>query len=341
MIPFVSIIVPIYNVEKYLPKCMDTLLNQTLRNIEIIMVDDGSPDGCPVLCDEYAKKDVRIKVVHKQNSGLGYARNSGLEVATGEYVAFVDSDDYVDVSMYEKLYTKACENHAEAVFCGLQRVWEDGRIMSKSDVKEETLFTGDAVKELALDFIAPVPGYSVERKYEMSVWHSVYKRSVLSNNKIKFYSERNILSEDLPFQVDFFLNAKRIYFIPDVLYFYRMDNGGSLTKTFSVRKFYCSKNLFLLMCDKTSIVDNQSLRAQRLFIAYTRSMCKQIASSKVAYAEKISMYREITSDAIWKKTGEYKYQYLPMYARIFLFLQRNRMNYALLGYSYLIGLISK
>lgn len=94
--PKVSIIVPIYNVEKYLDRCMASLLNQTLEDIEIIMVDDGSPDRCPKMCDEYAKKDSRVKVVHKKNGGLGYARNSGLDVATGEYVAFVDSDDYVD-----------------------------------------------------------------------------------------------------------------------------------------------------------------------------------------------------------------------------------------------------
>lgn len=89
--PKVSIIVPIYNVEKYLDRCMESLLNQTLEDIEIIMVDDGSPDNCPKMCDEYAKKDARIKVVHKKNGGLADARNAGLDVATGKYVAFVDS----------------------------------------------------------------------------------------------------------------------------------------------------------------------------------------------------------------------------------------------------------
>lgn len=89
----VSIIVPIYNVEKYLCRCMDSLLNQTLKDIEIIMVDDGSPDNCPQMCDEYAKKDSRVKVIHKKNAGLGEARNSGLKIISGKFVAFVDSDD--------------------------------------------------------------------------------------------------------------------------------------------------------------------------------------------------------------------------------------------------------
>ena len=96
----VSIIVPVYNVEKYIDRCMKSLMNQTLHEIEIILVDDGSPDSCPQMCDEYAKQDTRVKVIHKENAGLGYARNSGLEIATGEYVAFVDSDDYVDTQMF-------------------------------------------------------------------------------------------------------------------------------------------------------------------------------------------------------------------------------------------------
>lgn len=101
--PKVSIIVPVYNVEKYLDRCMQSLLNQTLSDIEIIMVDDGSPDRCPQMCDEYAAKDRRVRVIHKENGGLGLARNTGLDAATGEYVAFVDSDDFTSVEAYENL----------------------------------------------------------------------------------------------------------------------------------------------------------------------------------------------------------------------------------------------
>lgn len=103
----VSIIVPIYNVEKYLHQCVDSLLNQTLRNLEVILVDDGSPDSCPRICEEYKKKDTRVKVVHKQNGGLSDARNAGMKLVEGEYVAFIDSDDYVDLHMFEKLYAAA------------------------------------------------------------------------------------------------------------------------------------------------------------------------------------------------------------------------------------------
>ena len=99
--PKISIIVPVYNVETYLQCCVDSLLHQTLKEIEIILVDDGSPDNSPAMCDEFAKHDDRVKVIHKKNEGQGYARNSGLEIAAGEYIAFVDSDDYVELNAYE------------------------------------------------------------------------------------------------------------------------------------------------------------------------------------------------------------------------------------------------
>ena len=113
--PKVSIIVPVYGVELYLDRCLQSLLRQTLKDIEIILVDDGSPDRCPQMCDVYALKDCRIKVIHKNNSGLGEARNSGLEIATGEYIAFVDSDDYVENNMYECLYDIATNEKCDIV----------------------------------------------------------------------------------------------------------------------------------------------------------------------------------------------------------------------------------
>ena len=103
MNPMISVIVPIYNVEKYLARCVDSIVNQTYKNLEIILVDDGSPDRCPQMCDDYAEKDSRIKVIHKKNGGLSDARNAGMAVATGEYISFIDSDDWIETSMFELL----------------------------------------------------------------------------------------------------------------------------------------------------------------------------------------------------------------------------------------------
>ena len=126
----VSVIVPIYKTEKYLSTCVESLLCQTLKEIEIILIDDGSPDNCPALCDNYALKDSRIKVIHKTNSGLSDARNIGIKEAAGEYIGFVDSDDWVKPEMFEKMYQNAIQNNADVVVCNLF-VCEQGKQMIK------------------------------------------------------------------------------------------------------------------------------------------------------------------------------------------------------------------
>lgn len=118
MKPLVSVIVPIYNVEKYIDRCLNSIINQKLEDIEIILVDDGSPDNCPQICENYRKKDDRIKVIHKENEGLGYARNSGIKIANGKYISFIDSDDYISEEFLYNLYTKAIEYDADACLGG-------------------------------------------------------------------------------------------------------------------------------------------------------------------------------------------------------------------------------
>ena len=124
----VSVVVPIYNVEKYLDRCINSIASQTYSNLEIILVDDGSPDNCPSICDEWAKKDSRIVVIHKDNQGLGMARNTGIDNATGKYIFFFDSDDYVDVSIIEKCVNSAIEYGSEVVVFGRNDVYDDGKI---------------------------------------------------------------------------------------------------------------------------------------------------------------------------------------------------------------------
>ena len=118
--PKVSVVIPMYNVEKYLDTCVQSVRKQTLQDIEIILVDDGSPDRCGDMAEEYAKQDSRVKVVHRKNGGLGPARNSGMEVATGEYIGFVDSDDWIEPQMFEELYAAATQRNADICFSGMQ-----------------------------------------------------------------------------------------------------------------------------------------------------------------------------------------------------------------------------
>ena len=139
----ISVIVPIYKTEQFLSKCIDSIINQTYKNLEIILVDDGSPDNCPKICDEYAKRDNRIKVIHKENGGLSSARNAGIEIATGDFSAFVDSDDWIDSDMYESLVKLSDEYNADIAECGYRfiRPWKvENKILDGSNTCKTMIF---------------------------------------------------------------------------------------------------------------------------------------------------------------------------------------------------------
>lgn len=204
----VSIIIPVYNVEKYLPKCLDSLVNQTLKDIEIILVNDGSPDDSQKIIDDYAKKYPKIiKSYIKENGGQGSARNYGLKKATGEYIGYVDSDDYVELDMYEKLYNKAKKENLDIAICGNYVVYED----SDKKVVEDTVH---------------VTNDNVENAYfgKMAVWNKIYKRNIV--DKISFRSK--VWYEDLDFSVKVLSKAKKIGYVDEPLYDYLLREGSTM-----------------------------------------------------------------------------------------------------------------
>lgn len=283
----ISIIVPVYNVEAYLPRCMEALLGQTYGNIEIILVDDGSPDNCPQLCDEYAQKDVRVKVVHKQNAGLGMARNSGLDVATGEYIAFVDSDDYVTKDMCEKLYAAAKCYNADVVYGGVYYD-ENGSIKGRVRENQVRIWQNAQVKDLLLDLIATEPKEKQDTVMEVSVWKAIFRKSVFDKYNIRFESERKFISEDVIFDIDYISRAQCVVLIPDPVYFYCV-NPNSLSKTFRTDRFEKVKILYfeirrrLLPLYEEWVIDR---RCDRFLIARARTNTKAIIRHKSVIGKK-------------------------------------------------------
>lgn len=235
MKPKISVIIPIYNVEQYLERCLQSVISQSLADIEIILVDDGSPDNCPRMCDEYALKDKRIKVIHQENMGLGFARNSGLKMANGEYVAFVDSDDFVDSQMYEVMYSHTDKGVVDAVF-SCASFYKDGKSSIRQDVLEKTVFKGrKKVDDFLLNNIAPKPECNKDVLYMCSVWRAIYKKELIDEHNIRFLSERYCLSEDMPFNIDFLANASYVIYLPESYYYYCYNNS-SLTKNIKIEK---------------------------------------------------------------------------------------------------------
>ena len=308
--PKVSIIVPIYNVEKYLDRCMQSLMNQTLKDIEIIMVDDESPDNCPKMCDEYARRDERVKVIHKQNAGLGYARNSGLEIATGEYIAFVDSDDYVELSAYERMYNSVNKHKADTIFSGIKTetapgVWRE----EETEGLESVLNKGEAY-QFVLGMVANSPYVKEERSHSMSVWHSLYKKEIIDKYNLCFVSEREYVCEDIPFQVDFLTRCHSMVVLPFVCYYYCL-NGASLTATFKQDKFEKYVKLRELLIDKLGTSRDIILRIDRFFIGYARVQTTQLLAS--TEKQKLRILRDISLHPVWKEVkNEFRADYLPM-----------------------------
>lgn len=230
MTPKISIIIPVYNVEKYIHRCINSIINQTLKDIEIIIVDDKSPDTCPQICDEYGLKDKRIKVIHKaKNEGLGITRNKGIDVATGEYITFCDSDDWVDADFYKTMYFHAKSENFDAVYSEFNtKYYPNFHII----LHPEKIFKNkNDIEDLMLDIIGPTPQYNSDVKFQVSVCKAIYKTELIRNYNLRFHSEKEVISEDEIFNLDFLSKAQLVKYIPLQGYYY-CQNLNSLTHSY-------------------------------------------------------------------------------------------------------------
>lgn len=222
--PLISIIIPVYNVEKYLQKCVASVAEQTYKNLEIILVDDGSPDGCPAMCDEFAKKDKRIKVIHKPNGGLSDARNVGLGVSTGEYFAFVDSDDYVSEKYIERLYYNMVQFDADVSICSFEKVFEDGTNEKLDEVLDNQVYVFEGKQKFEQLF-------SPNRLEMIVAWNKLYKKEIYENLKFPV----GIINEDEWAVLDVLKNAKKVVYQANKDYFYMQRAGSIMNSRMSVK----------------------------------------------------------------------------------------------------------
>ena len=239
----ISIIVPVFNVEKYLERCVESLVNQTYSNIEIILVDDKSPDNCPQMCDDWAKKDDRIKVVHKEkNEGLGFARNTGIENALGDYIIFVDSDDYIDLKTCETAKNALEKNNAD-ICCYLWADVYQNNIKNNHIIEKTVSYEKDRIaQEFLTRSIAPNET-DTEKDIGISSCMAIYKASLFEDKKLRFVSEREYLNEDMIFRIELCKHINKAVIIPDNLYFY-FHNFGTLTTSYKENRFAESVKMF-------------------------------------------------------------------------------------------------
>lgn len=223
MEPLISVIVPIYQVEAYLERCVESLRGQTYENLEIILVDDGSPDGCPSMCDAYAKKDLRIRVIHQENSGLSGARNAGIRASRGEYLAFVDSDDYVAPDFIRALYDVLKETGCAISQCRFAYV--RGEEIPSAPGNAYRIYRGESLME-------QLYGPEEEATYFVVAWNKLYRRELFS--EIMYPVGR--IHEDEATTYRLFHEGKKLVFLDRTLYGYYVGNTGSITSVFSAKR---------------------------------------------------------------------------------------------------------
>lgn len=235
----ISVIVPIYNVEKYLTRCLDSIVNQTYTNLEIILVNDGSTDSSPKICEKYLE-DQRVQVLHKENDGLGMARNSGLDVTTGDYVLFVDSDDYLEHDMIEILYKEMLEYQADTCVGGFTRAFPNKLEPQPNSMAPKVFKDEEVINELLVRMM----GDSGNDDYiEMSACKVLFSMNIIKEHNIRFKSEREFISEDLIFGTDYYRFANCVYLSTNVGYYYCF-NEGSLTTSYNHDRFNMQVRLF-------------------------------------------------------------------------------------------------
>ena len=232
----VSIIVPVYKVEEYLDKCVQSLINQTYPNLEILLIDDGSPDRCPKLCDEWAKRDSRIEVIHTANHGVSHARNVGLDKASGEYIGFVDADDWIDPDYYEQMVTELLRTGADVCGVGYTRETTNG--------PRNILRKGEACVYSREEILCEIFSCVVPKLLWWELWDKLFCRKLVTTNRL---NEHIFIAEDKLFFWQAMKEAKKFAYLPTYGYHYRMREGSAMHEQVTEKSLsykYASQKIF-------------------------------------------------------------------------------------------------
>ena len=297
----VSIILCVYKGEQYIRECIDSVLRQTYKNIELLIVDDGSPDNCPSICDEYAKKDSRVRIIHKKNAGLGFARNTGLANVTGDYVTFIDQDDWMAKNCIERLYETAESTRSELVVCGLYRYFSENRIIEIKETFEQVSYINEDVKKYCL---APIIGADEENpidvEREMCVFRNLYRKNLIDQIGAKFESEREYLSDDLFFNLRYISSCIKATIIPDCLYYYRA-NETSMTAKLSENEYAKDEALYLKakeIAEEKGVTELLGNRLERMFLTKVRRTLILVVASSMSKRAKLKEIHRILNETV-------------------------------------------
>lgn len=276
--------------EKYLDRCLESVTQQSYRDIEIILVDDGSTDNSSAMCDLWAERDGRIKVVHKQNEGLGMARNTGIDNAGGKYICFFDSDDSVESSLVEKCLAAAEKNGADAVVFGYCNVDDSGDVTRFEIEAEKKLFEGNAVKDELLPMLL-----MSRRGLGISACMKMFRRECLCEHGIRFRSEREIFSEDTLFVMEIFSRADKAVILPENLYYYYLRTSSISHKYYPGR--HLKNDVFLreslAFAEQNGLCNEAVIGIKKLYHSFVMAILKQTVTCDLSRSECRAVVNEI------------------------------------------------
>ena len=295
----VSIVVPVFNVARYLDRCLESLVGQSYEDIEIILVDDGSTDECPAKCDEWAGKDPRIRVIHQDNAGIGLARNSGMKVASGDAVCFVDSDDYVDVDLVEKAVSKMITVDADVVVYGFKIIGPRGLVVKadRPPLIERLSPNEVVVRDFLPQLMGDPPG---PRCLIASACAMLLNMRVIRDSGWEFVSERSIISEDYYSALKLYSLVDSVSTIEETPYCYCM-NEGSTTHRFRIDRFAENDHFYLKCleaCEEEGHPDEVRASVAFPYLANYLGALKQLWASKIPSAEKQSLIRDALTSPV-------------------------------------------
>ena len=322
-----SIVVPVYNVEQYLHQCIDSILHQTFQDFELILVDDGSPDDCPKICDEYAKNDSRIKVIHKTNGGLSSARNAGLQIARGEYISFIDSDDFLDPITYTHIFSIFNKENVDVVIFGRYEVYGKNYVLGE---RQNIYRVMDSAQAIAL-MNTSILGY-----YDVAAWDKVYKRELFKNVEYPVGK----LSEDWYTTYKVLSKANKVVYDSTPLYYYRQrDNSithqqtkvnyDAIYASEQVLKFvnkhqvkYINEAIFAYVFASIGVIDNMTMQSTN-----NRRKIKDIYKNIKPLFSQLKKVPEIKSLDYKRKLQIFLVRYcLDCYIILFPFIKKKLTN---------------
>lgn len=333
----VSVIVPVYKVEQYLENCVTSIRNQTYSRLEIILVDDGSPDSSGAICDHLAAEDRRIRVIHKQNEGAGLSRNTGIDAASGRWIMFVDSDDWIEPILVEELLAAQKRHQADYVLSGKKRVYPSGKEVSMPVCDREEVYEGkEAVLEEVFLPLAGDDSLTSGRRKRRGIgpYAILYSTQIINERGLHFLSEREYLSEDLLFNASYSKFSRKVVRLPMNYYYYRF-NPTSFSNSFSPKRISLAEKLYLQsrqMLEEEHMTEMAGCRAERAFMMEFRHTMMQAAA--VLKGKQIRQFytENLNRELVQKIANVYPSEGIPKREQIMVALIRKKNWAVLYGY---------